>query len=702
MGSVLRRVLSSRLGSTSAVEVNPHPTFGMSEILQCSTGLRTIGEGATSMEEVASAVVGYLRGRFTDKATGEPALSLARLYVTQRSDELEPHLQDVARAAGTDAPLCRDLPCLTLLATVGEEPAWNDRRASVAHKAIPLPSVAALQRLPMVSRLVEQLGLDPRQVIAPDPALLNEVAARTYNVFFVPEARDSPYVPAQDSFVIPYGIRSVLGFGGVLPDGALFAVVLFSTVPVPPASVDGFAAIALSVKLALLPHVGGEVFAGRPLPRRAPQDQAELDRLLLESTNAALAQLLDLRATVVEDEVLRMECNLTEAEDRASELRASQDALRLSEALKTAVVEGSPDCVIGMDGQGRITDFNLAAEATFGYRRSEVIGEALAETLVPYNMRERHRLGLANLIATGVGPILGRRIEVNALHRNGTEFPVEVTVTRVAGSDPPLFTGYVRDITSPRQAIADLASSRERLAHIARTLQASLLPPLLPEIEGIQLAAAFQALGEGYEVGGDFYDAFELSDRRWAFSLGDVCGKGSEAAALTALARYTLRAAAMRNRDPAAVLNTLNEAINRQHPDQFCTAVYATLEPQSGKVELALGGHPHPLLLTASGVVTKVGSPSALLGPYEHWDGRTDTLTLGPGDMLVFYSDGVTEARAAKELFGEQRLEGTLAAATGLQAQGAVNLIEASVLNFAGELDDDLAILAVRRLEVPS
>jgi sigma-B regulation protein RsbU (phosphoserine phosphatase) len=273
-------------------------------------------------------------------------------------------------------------------------------------------------------------------------------------------------------------------------------------------------------------------------------------------------------------------------------------------------------------------------------------------------------------------------------------------VTRVQDTDPPLFNAYLRDITSACQAASELAASRERLSHIAQTLQTSLLPSVLPEIDGIDLAAAFRAFGDGYEVGGDFYDVFELGDGKWALTLGDVCGKGSEAAVVTALARYTLRAAAMRHRNPADVLNTLNEAIRRQHPHKLCTAVYATIDPGTGIMELALGGHPHPLLLTRAGVLSTVGTTSPLLGALATWKGSTDAIILGPGDLLLFYSDGVTEARDGQEFFGDDRLATTLSAAMGLGASAAVELIETTVLNFAGELNDDLAVLAVRSNDI--
>ena len=198
-------------------------------------------------------------------------------------------------------------------------------------------------------------------------------------------------------------------------------------------------------------------------------------------------------------------------------------------------------------------------------------------------------------------------------------------------------------------------------------------------------------------MGGDFYDAFELSDGNWALTLGDVCGKGSEAAVITALSRYTLRAAAMRSRDPAAVLRTLNEAIHRQYPSEYCTAVYATLDPRSGALEMTLAGHPHPLLLSAAGDVTAVGTSSPLLGPYAEWRGSTNAVVLHPGDTLFLYSDGVTDARAGKDFYGDERLVETLRSAAGLPAAEAVGMLESSVLDFAGVLSDDLAILAIQR-----
>ena len=152
---------------------------------------------------------------------------------------------------------------------------------------------------------------------------------------------------------------------------------------------------------------------------------------------------------------------------------------------------------------------------------------------------------------------------------------------------------------------------------MARTLQGSLLPRELPEIPGVELAARYLAAGEGNEVGGDFYDCFETGAGDWALVIGDVCGKGAEAAALTALARYTVRAAALQTRSPSAVLAQLNAALLRdRHDYRFCTVLYASLTPHEAGVSACLtaGGHPLPLVLRAGGAVETAGTPGSLLG----------------------------------------------------------------------------------------
>ena len=247
----------------------------------------------------------------------------------------------------------------------------------------------------------------------------------------------------------------------------------------------------------------------------------------------------------------------------------------------------------------------------------------------------------------------------------------------------------------------DNARLYEERSYIARTLQRSLLPPRLPEIPGVETAARYRAAGEGIEVGGDFYDVFETIDARWGVAVGDVCGKGARAAAITSLARHTLRAAAMQERLPSEALLMLNEALRRQEVDtDFCTVAYAHLRPTpDGDVALLLanGGHPPPLLLKAGGDVTPVGRSGTLLGVVPDPHLPDTALTLAPGDALVLYTDGVTEARTPEGMFGSERLEELIRSCAGLGAGAIADVIERAVMDLQnGDARDDIAIVVLK------
>lgn len=226
--------------------------FTIREMTQCGKVMRTIGEGAESLEVVAERIVSHFYDGLVDGKGGR-ACSLVRFYKTHSYAELDDELQDFARRMLGGVPVSTDMKCLVLLATAGEEPEWNSRKSSRGHKAIPLPSEEAVAQAPMVSNLITQLGLSVGMVVKPAPELLLDMAQRTFNVFHVPKALGSPYIPAQREFVIPYGIESVLGFGGLLPTGDMFAVILFLKVPVSTEVADLFKALSLNVKMGILP-----------------------------------------------------------------------------------------------------------------------------------------------------------------------------------------------------------------------------------------------------------------------------------------------------------------------------------------------------------------------------------------------------------------------------------------------------------------
>jgi PAS domain S-box-containing protein len=240
---------------------------------------------------------------------------------------------------------------------------------------------------------------------------------------------------------------------------------------------------------------------------------------------------------------------------------------------------------------------------------------------------------------------------------------------------------------------------RER-SYIARTLQRSLLPVELPDMPGIEAAARFRPIGEGNEVGGDFYDMFESGRRGWAVVMGDVCGKGPDAAAVTALARYTLRAAAVRERLPSRGLRLLNEALLRQRDDRrFCTVAYAYLEvmEEGARLGFASGGHPLPLVVRADGAVEQVGTAGTLLGVVDDPDFDDRALTLSRGDVIVFYTDGVIESRPPGTPFDEARLAELLSTCAGQDADSVAAKVEQAALSSqGGQVRDDIAVLVLR------
>lgn len=235
--------------------------FKMSHMIECSAALRQLGAGAQSMEEAANRIVQHLYDHLVDQQTGEKACALVRLYKTHPYGNLDEELREFARTLLGHHPESPEIKCLTLLATAGEKPEWNSRKSSVGHKAIPLPSEQVLTQIPMISRLIQQFGLEISDVVNPDPSLLVELEQKTYNVFYVPEAVGSPFIPAQENFVIPFGIKSVLGFGGILPSGDMFVIIMFSKIHIPRETTELFKTLSLSTKMTLLPFMTGAVFA---------------------------------------------------------------------------------------------------------------------------------------------------------------------------------------------------------------------------------------------------------------------------------------------------------------------------------------------------------------------------------------------------------------------------------------------------------
>jgi hypothetical protein len=237
--------------------------FNQTDLCQCAIALRNMDFGAQSMEELANRMVRYLYDKLLDQQTGNSACAIVRFFKTHPYQALTIELQKAASDMLGDRSALPTTKCLTLLATVGDQPEWNSRQTSVGHKAIPLIDQDFVERAPMISQLIRQFGLEVNTVLEAAPEIMVDLERTTFNVFYIPEALGSQYIPAQKEFVIPHQIRSVLGFGGMLPSGNLFAIILFSKVFIPPDTADRFKWISAYVRIAATSLDGKTLFANQ-------------------------------------------------------------------------------------------------------------------------------------------------------------------------------------------------------------------------------------------------------------------------------------------------------------------------------------------------------------------------------------------------------------------------------------------------------
>ncbi len=258
------------------------------------------------------------------------------------------------------------------------------------------------------------------------------------------------------------------------------------------------------------------------------------------------------------------------------------------------------------------------------------------------------------------------------------------------------------DVAAGEVALQAALRHGAECAALAKTLQESLLPPRLPEIPGLQVAARYAAGGTGAEVLGDFYDVFPSVRGSWGMVVGDVCGKGVPAAKSTALARYTLRAEAHRETRPSVILAALNQALLDWLTDdpRFLTAIYATVKPTvaGASVRISSGGHPLALVHRANGSVRAVGRPGTLLGLLPDPELHDSRCLLRAGDSLILFTDGVTEARShtGRSLYGDDRLHDLIAGLGSMPAARIADAIQQAVLSFtSGKISDDTVTLVL-------
>ena len=384
--------------------------------------------------------------------------------------------------------------------------------------------------------------------------------------------------------------------------------------------------------------------------------------------------------------------------------RAEQIAagFRESEARKSVVLEVALDCIISIDADGRIVEFNPAAEQTFGYTRGEVMGRPIADVIIPPALRDAHRKGLAHYLATGEGPVLGHRIELIAVRRGGEEFPVELAIVPLTSGDRPEFIAYLRDISARKASEQVLATLYEREHTIATRLQDALQPKVPASVPGLRVAPFTQPALDEAEIGGDFYDVFALDKELYALVVGDVSGKGLAAAAQLALVRNSLRTTLYQYRAPTEAVTILNTILTAHDLLLgFVTAFVGIYDAATGLVTFASCGHePGLLRRAATGEVETLDATGPPLGIAVNADYEEGSVVLSEGDTLLLYTDGLSEAGPSRrELLGTEGLTDLMMAQPLEQdVQASAQDIVASVSAYAdGEFRDDVCLLLLRR-----
>jgi sigma-B regulation protein RsbU (phosphoserine phosphatase) len=355
---------------------------------------------------------------------------------------------------------------------------------------------------------------------------------------------------------------------------------------------------------------------------------------------------------------------------------------------------------------GTIVKVNQTFLNWTGYERDDINGLKRLPDLLTPGGRIYHETHYAPLLAMQ-GTV--QEIAVDFVRADGTELPA--LINSVVKTDPEGRPAVVRttvfDATHRREYERELLRATKRAEEsearaqlLARTLQESLIPPTPPDIDGLDVAAAYRPAGSGNEVGGDFYDVFELAPDDWAVTIGDVEGKGARAASVTALARYTMRAAAMRARRPDVVLSMLNEALLRQEAGRFCTVVCTRLRRDgSGSVSATVssGGHPMPIRFSPDGLLPEPGQPGDLIGVLEEPELRHVTVDLGAGQGLLFFTDGVPDGRSGSAFFGIDRLRQWVDDNRKRSAAELAEDLVTQVVEFQhGRPRDDIAVVVVK------
>jgi sigma-B regulation protein RsbU (phosphoserine phosphatase) len=368
-----------------------------------------------------------------------------------------------------------------------------------------------------------------------------------------------------------------------------------------------------------------------------------------------------------------------------------------------SVTESANDAVISSDATSTVVGWNRSASEMFGWSDEEIRGRPL-ETIIPERFREAHVAGLGRFTKTGDRRLIGRTIEISGLHREGHEFPIEMSLSTWKVGDEIFYTGIIRDITERKRMEQELEKARRRMEdelNVGREIQMSMLPLTFPPFIDRNEFTIYATLIPAREVGGDFYDFFFIDDEHLCMCVGDVSGKGVPSALFMAVTRTLIKSAAADDPSPASILTRANtELSERNESCMFVTLFVGILDVKTGRVRYTNAGHNPPYLKRADGSVAAVDERHGpVIGGMPGLTYAEDELVLAPDDLLVMYTDGVTEAMSPTEdLYTEERLARLIRDRELATVEDAVRVVLGDIDVHAGgaEQSDDITVLAVR------
>jgi serine phosphatase RsbU (regulator of sigma subunit) len=691
--------------------------FGLAPMIRLVSSLRELSSRTTSVEDFAQRVSTFLHEAFLDQ-TGRAQTALVRMYGTAALSALPPGDQDFVRASSGALP--PETTCLALLGTAGALPEWRDRTESAGHRVIPLIDAKQVQRLPMVAALLTQLGIDVEALLASRQDVVLPAQDDRYRVFHVADAVRSPVIPAQD-FVREHGIASALGFGGALPSGEIYAVVLFSTVPVPLSTASLFGTVALSTSLAAVDMMELPLFGskGRGMGLRRAAPKARRDAVRTELTQA----LLRAQEQVAVAEADRAALALSRARYDAARaaaiasvamslgtVRSVAEVIELLVRDGLAVLGASGASLALTDADGRWARVQVASSFGVEVGRTYVdlpLDDALPTTLTARTGETVHVTDRAEGILRFPGlEQVYADTDVEAI----ASLPLIVD-QRLIGAvtftwpTPTVFAPAALEVMAAFAAQAAQAVDRARLLDLERdqsaTLQRSFLSrPGTPS--GVEIEVRYQPAAEHAQIGGDWYDAFPLPDGALVLAVGDVIGHDMLAAAVMGQVRNLVRGIALSHTaSPAEVLEHLEAALKGLQLDTSATLFLARLDPAApddpagGRaLHWCNAGHPPPLLLSGDAAVEVLSAEPDLMIGVEPGVTRTcHRRDLPAGSTLFLYTDGLVERR------GEDIQEGVARLSRKVDQYRAFSLAELcdGILAAADvAYEDDAALLALR------